>query len=188
MLRLRFASQIWSDRVGEKFGTAAKGQERRCRHKWKVLGQDKGYEVSNGSRQPRSQDSNAAIGVTHSRTVVPRRNRDGVCPLGVQSCQAEPCWIPDGSLLGLTGSLPKSLHVWASVSWGDGLPSLPASKKPFPWKPYRITGKFRSEETAGHLVQPLAQSRVRDEDNPLLVSEMRSHLKLSAWERVMNLL
>lgn len=41
-LWLRFAAQIWSDTVTEKFGTAAEGRERRRRHKWKVGRQDKG--------------------------------------------------------------------------------------------------------------------------------------------------
>lgn len=82
MLWLRFASQIRSDRVGEKFDTAAKGQESWCRHKWKVLRQDKGYEVRDGIRRLQQQDSSAATGVTHPWTVVPCRDRDGVCPSG----------------------------------------------------------------------------------------------------------
>lgn len=107
MLWLRFASQMWNDGAGEKFGTAAKGQEWRCRHKWKVLRQDKGYKVSNEIRWLEQQDSRAATAVTQPWAVVSRRNRGGICPVGVWSHQAELCWVTDGISLGLTGSLPN---------------------------------------------------------------------------------
>lgn len=117
MLWLWFASQIWSDRVREKFSTAAKGQEWRCRHKWKVLRQDKGYEVRDGIRRPQQQGSSAATGVTHPQTVVPCRNRDGVCPLRLQSCQAELCCITDGTCLVCQALCQMTACVTLSVLW-----------------------------------------------------------------------
>lgn len=89
--------------------------------------------------------------------------------LGVQSCQDELCWITDGSLLGLSGSLPN--HCMCEPQSPVVMVSLssPLPRQSFPWKLYRTVGKFRSEGTADRLAQPLAQSRVSDKDNPLLV-------------------
>lgn len=59
----------------------------------------------------------------------------------------------------------KPLRVGSSVTCTDGLPFLPLPRQHFPWKPDHSTGKFTSGEASAHIVQPLAQSRARDEEN-----------------------
>lgn len=175
MLWLRFASQIWNDGVAEIFSTAAKGQEWWCRHKWKVLRQDKGYEVSNEIRW--LQDSSIVTGVTQPQAVVSRRNQSGICAIGVWSHQAELCWVTDAMSLGLTGSLPNYCMCGCRA---PVVPFLPTSKTTFPLKTIPDSGQRGLQTTLSNLSCSKQGQRSGQLTASERVGEMNSYLKLGA--------
>lgn len=77
--------------------------------------------------------------------------------------------ITDWSLLGLSDTPPNYYMCGCQSSVVMVSLSFQLPRQSFLWKPYWIIGKFRSEGSADHFVQPLVESRVSSEDTPLLV-------------------